>query len=66
LKARKAKEAAIVFKEDLVINPNNGWSLTGLAQAQAALGKRSDAAVTSAKARKAFSGNDTIIMQAVF
>ena len=30
LKAKKQMEAEAVFKKDLVINPNNGWSLTGL------------------------------------
>ncbi len=66
LKAGKYQLAETVFKEDLFINPNNGWSLTGLAQAQSALGKKAAAVTTSAKAKKAFAGSDLAITHAVF
>jgi tetratricopeptide (TPR) repeat protein len=66
LKAGKYQQAKSVFKEDLFINPNNGWSLTGLAQAQYALGKKAMATATAAKAKKAFAGSDLTIKHAVF
>jgi hypothetical protein len=37
-------EAERVYREDLKQNPNNGWSLLGLAQSLAAQGKREMAA----------------------
>lgn len=39
-----AQEAEAVFVEDLKRNPNNGWALLGLAQAQKAQGKDASAA----------------------
>ncbi|MEP6748619.1 MAG: hypothetical protein ABJB86_12895 [Bacteroidota bacterium] len=66
LKAGKYHLAESVFKEDLFINPNNGWSLTGLAQAQSALGKKAIAAATTVRAKKAFAGSDLTITRAVF
>ena len=66
LKAGQYPKAITIFKQDLFINPNNGWSLTGLAQAQHALGDKAAAAVTASKAKKAFAGADIKIERAVF
>lgn len=66
LKAGHARQALTAFKEDLFINPNNGWSLTGLSQAQQVLGKRAEALVTAARARKAFANAGSTILQPVF
>ncbi|HTN05540.1 hypothetical protein [Agriterribacter sp.] len=33
LKAKQYVAAEKVYREDLTVNPNNGWSLTGLADA---------------------------------
>ena len=66
LKAGKYQLAESVFKEDLFVNPNNGWSLTGLAKAQSALGKKAAAVATFAKSKKAFAGSDLAITHAVF
>ena len=44
LSAGRAKEAEAVYREDLRRNPNNGWSLYGLAQALRAQKKNADAA----------------------
>jgi len=44
LDARRPKDAAVVYAEDLAKYPDNGWSLYGLAHAQRALKHHSDAA----------------------
>jgi hypothetical protein len=52
LDAGRAKEAATVYAEDLVVYPDNGWSLYGLAKAQRAL-KQADAASQSERRQAA-------------
>ena len=42
LKARQYKDAEVVYKEDLKINPNNAWALTGLKNALAMQGKENE------------------------
>lgn len=51
LRAKRPREAARVFAEDLRTYPENGWSLYGLAQAQRA--QRHDAAADDTEARLA-------------
>lgn len=41
--------AAAVYREDLLIHPENGWALHGLAEAQRRLGQEADAAKTAAR-----------------
>ena len=66
LKAKKYPEAEKVFKEDLFINPNNGWSLTGLAVALEKQNKKAEAVKTKAEATKAFARADVKITDSVF
>ena len=66
LKANKYAEAEAVYKKDLQINPLNGWSLTGLQQAQTAQHKTADAAKTLVLLNKAFAGKDIEIKRSVF
>ena len=66
LKAGKYGKALLVFNEDLTINPNNGWSLTGLAETEARLGKKSASVATLLRAKKAFANADMPIVHAVF
>jgi tetratricopeptide (TPR) repeat protein len=66
LKAKKYAEAEQIYKEDLKINPNNGWSLTGLATSLLKQGKRSEATDIKQKAAKAFSNSDVQIISSVF
>ncbi|MEX6689459.1 hypothetical protein QTN47_18270 [Danxiaibacter flavus] len=66
LKAGKFSDAERVFKKDLELNPNNGWSLTGLKDALAKQGKTKDAAAVSEALSKAFVNSDTKISSAVF
>lgn len=48
LEAGRAKEAVVVYQEDLQRFPKNGWSLFGLAQAQRKLKQKDAAAETEA------------------
>ncbi|HXY31692.1 MAG TPA: hypothetical protein VEI06_13360 [Gemmatimonadaceae bacterium] len=58
LDAGQSPEAAAVFRDDLLHNPENGWSLTGLAEALRRLGKRDEAAAVAERARKAWANAD--------
>ena len=58
IEAGRADEAEAVFWEDLKKNPENGWSLFGLAQALRAQGKNDDAARVEARFRKAWKDAD--------
>jgi tetratricopeptide (TPR) repeat protein len=66
LKAKKYAEAERVYKEDLAINPHNGWSLTGLAIALQKQNKKEEAAKIKAEATIAFSRADLQIGNSVF
>jgi tetratricopeptide (TPR) repeat protein len=52
----QAAQAEAVFHQDLAHYPDNGWSLTGLAQALQALGQDGAARDARARAAKAFAG----------
>jgi tetratricopeptide (TPR) repeat protein len=58
LKLGKAAEAAQLYREDLVQNPGNGWSLLGLAQALTAEHNDSVAAEYLTRAKAAFAQAD--------
>ena len=58
LQAGRAREAELVYREDLERNPNNGWSLFGLAQSLRAQGKAAEAAQADARFRKAWTNAD--------
>ncbi len=64
LEAGRPDEAEAVFWEDLRNNPENGWSLFGLAQALKAQGKTDDAALADARFRKIWKGTDVKLMTA--
>ena len=66
LKAKKYSEAEMIFNQDLKINPNNGWSLTGLSVALQMQGKKSAAKTIKAKAVKSFERSDMLIKTSVF
>ncbi|HXF58919.1 MAG TPA: tetratricopeptide repeat protein [Candidatus Saccharimonadales bacterium] len=54
LKAGKPAEAATAFKEDLKRYPGNGWSLRGLADAQTASGRITEAMATKKRFTRAW------------
>ena len=58
LAAGRAREAETVYWEDLSRNPDNGWSLFGLAQALRAQGRADDAAAAQARFEKAWARAD--------
>ena len=64
LEAGRADEAEAVFWEDLKKNPENGWALFGLAQAQEAQGKKDQAAATRTRFAKAFADADVKLTSA--
>lgn len=61
LKQKQWKKAEEVYREDLVRNPNNGWSETGLAQSLLRQHRVKEAAVFRQKAKAAFSSADIVI-----
>ncbi len=61
LKAGRAAEAEQVFQDDLAKFPENGWSLYGLAEAQEALGKNSEATRTRAELESVWATSDVDI-----
>jgi tetratricopeptide (TPR) repeat protein len=61
LQAGRSVEAEAVYREDLRRNPNNGWSLFGLAQALRAQGKRNQAAVIDGQFRDAWQHADVTL-----
>ncbi len=66
LKAGRFLEAEKIFKEDLKINPNNAWSLTGLAKALAKQHKRKEEWKVRQLAKKALARSDVQITNSVF
>ena len=58
LQAGRAREAEQVYRDDLARNPNNGWSLFGLAQSLRAQGKTAEARQVDASFQKAWAKAD--------
>jgi hypothetical protein len=61
LSAGQAEAAEAVYREELRRNPENGWSLFGLAAALEARGQQSEAAAVAARFRKAWSRSDVVL-----
>lgn len=66
LKAGKFAQAEVTYREDLRINPENGWALTGLHQVLLKQNRTKEAQQTLAALTKAFSGKDIEIKSSVF
>jgi tetratricopeptide (TPR) repeat protein len=66
LKMNKAKEAEKVYREDLVWNRGNGWSLLGLHKCMLAQNKTKEAAKYKAAYKKAFEDADVNPVASVF
>jgi len=58
LQAGRAADAEAVYREDLKQNPENGWSLFGLAQSLRAQGKTAEASQVEARFQKAWAQAD--------
>ncbi len=59
-------EAEAVYRDDLKRNPDNGWSLYGLAQSLQAQGKTADAAAAQARFQKAWALADVTLAASRF
>lgn len=66
LTAGRAAEAEAVYREDLKRNPENGWSLYGLAQSLRARNAPSEAAAVDERFRKAWAGADVTLTASRF
>lgn len=66
LSAGRTAEAEAVYREDLRRNPENGWSLFGLAQALRAQGKTEEAITTDARFRRAWARSDVTLTSSRF
>jgi tetratricopeptide (TPR) repeat protein len=66
LEGGRAAEAEAVYREDLRRNPENGWSLFGLAQSLRAQGKAVEAAEVEARFQKAWARADVVLTASRF
>jgi tetratricopeptide (TPR) repeat protein len=66
LQAGRAAEAEAVYREDLRRNPENGWSLFGLAQSLRAQGRNADATAVDARFRRAWARADVALTSSRF
>ena len=62
----RAGEAEAVYREDLRRNPDNGWSLHGLARSLRAQGKDAEAAAVDARFRTAWARADVVLTASRF
>jgi tetratricopeptide (TPR) repeat protein len=66
IKANRYAAAEKVFREDLDINPNNGWSLTGIVTALVMQGKKKESNTVQQQLKTSFARTDTKIIASVF
>jgi tetratricopeptide (TPR) repeat protein len=66
LQAGRAADAERVYRDDLARNPNNGWSLFGLARSLRAQGKTAEATQADASFRKAWAQADVTLSASRF
>ena len=66
IKVGQFARAESVYRQDLARNPNNGWSLFGLAQALHRQGKTSEAAAVDGQFAAAWKQADVILTASVF
>ncbi|HRI78495.1 MAG TPA: hypothetical protein PLR06_03080, partial [Cyclobacteriaceae bacterium] len=66
LDAGRYTEAEKVFQDDLTKNPENGWSLQGLLQAQQKLGKSKETSATTSRFQKVWKHADVKINASTF
>lgn len=66
LRARGYSRAEKIFKEDLAINPRNGWSLTGLSTLYMLQGKKTESAKVQQDLKTVLARSDVKIISAVY
>jgi tetratricopeptide (TPR) repeat protein len=65
LGAGRLADADAVYREDLRRNPDNGWSLFGLATTLARAGRRDEAAAVESRRHRAWSRADVVLKSSV-
>ncbi|QGW27146.1 hypothetical protein GLV81_02655 [Phnomibacter ginsenosidimutans] len=65
LAKRQFSRAALVYQQELIINPKNVWSLYGLYKAQSSLGKAKEAAQTKLQLQQAAKDADVQLQSSV-
>ena len=66
IKEGKYADAIKVYKDDLLVNPNNAWALTGLSVAYAKQGNKKESSAYGSAAKKAKARSDQKIIASVF
>jgi tetratricopeptide (TPR) repeat protein len=66
IKVNRYAAAEKVFREDLEVNPNNGWSLTGMVTALVMQGKKRESNAIQQQLKTSFARSDTKIIASVF
>jgi tetratricopeptide (TPR) repeat protein len=66
IKAGKPAQAELVYREDLVKNPSNGWSLVGLSRSLQAQGKTKQSSQYQARYKTAFARAEEIPSASVY
>ena len=66
LQGGRAAEAEAVYREDLRRNPENGWSLFGLAQSLRAQGRTAEAGIVDERFRRAWAQADVTLSASRF
>ncbi len=66
LEAGKAKEAELVYREDLIVHPQNGWSLFGLARSLKIQGKLNEARTVQQEFEEAWADADVVLTSSRF
>ncbi|HKE10480.1 MAG TPA: hypothetical protein VKE73_02820 [Myxococcota bacterium] len=61
LRAKRPRDAEAVYRADLEQNPDNGWSLYGLAESLRALKKKKEASQVEARFEKAWKHADVVL-----
>jgi tetratricopeptide (TPR) repeat protein len=66
IEAGQAKDAEVVYRDDLGRHPNNGWALYGLAQSLKLQGRRADAVEAQQQFDKAWKNADITLSASAF
>ena len=66
LKSKKYAEAEKVYRQDLMVNPNNSWALTGLQTSLVKQNKTREAATVEQQSKKALARTDSQIRGSAF
>jgi tetratricopeptide (TPR) repeat protein len=66
IKAGKATDAEVVYRDDLDRHPNNGWALHGLAQSLKLQGRNADASAAQQRFDSAWKNADVTLVASAF